>query len=263
MLRIVTLFSISVLLLPLLPAISDAQFKQQPASSSNEYQALLDEYDDVGGARAFAGKFFAFARQHSKEPAAVDALAWIATHLRYKPDAARAIGLLKSKHLRSPRLAKVCGPIAKGLTPAAERFLQAALKTSPHPDVRAQACFHLVALLDGQMRLADEIKQQPAIRKRAQQYYGKEMTDHLVSLDARKVERRKERLCETMLKSFAKAPTADGVMGDFAKKTLFAMRNLSVGKQAPEIEGDDIDGRSFKLSAYHGKVVMLSFWGHW
>ena len=93
--------------------------------------------------------------------------------------------------------------------------------------------------------------------------YDLEMTDHLVALDPRKVEARKERLCETMLKSFAMAPTADGVMGDFAKKTLFALRHLSVGKQAPEITGDDIDGRGLKLSAFRGKVVMLSFWGHW
>ena len=52
-------------------------------------------------------------------------------------------------------------------------------------------------------------------------------------------------------------------MGDFAKRALFVMRHLSVGKQAPEIAGADVDGRKFKLSDYRGKVVMISFWGHW
>jgi AhpC/TSA family len=38
---------------------------------------------------------------------------------------------------------------------------------------------------------------------------------------------------------------------------------LRVGQQAAEIEGEDIEGRSFKLSDYRGQVVVLLFWGHW
>lgn len=36
-----------------------------------------------------------------------------------------------------------------------------------------------------------------------------------------------------------------------------------VGKPAPEITGPDTDGEMFNLSDYHGKVVMLDFWGDW
>jgi peroxiredoxin len=36
--------------------------------------------------------------------------------------------------------------------------------------------------------------------------------------------------------------------------------HLSVGKVAPEIEGQDQDGNKFKLSDYRGKVVLLDFW---
>jgi cytochrome oxidase Cu insertion factor (SCO1/SenC/PrrC family) len=36
-----------------------------------------------------------------------------------------------------------------------------------------------------------------------------------------------------------------------------------VGQLAPEIEGKDIDGKSFKLSDYRGRVVLLDFWGDW
>jgi hypothetical protein len=38
---------------------------------------------------------------------------------------------------------------------------------------------------------------------------------------------------------------------------------LEIGKVAPDIEGEDIDGVKFKLSDYRGKVVVLDFWGHW
>ena len=36
-----------------------------------------------------------------------------------------------------------------------------------------------------------------------------------------------------------------------------------VGKKAPEIAGEDIDGNAMKLSDYRGKVVVLDFWGDW
>ena len=41
------------------------------------------------------------------------------------------------------------------------------------------------------------------------------------------------------------------------------MRNLVIGKEVPDIEGEDIDGKKFKLSEYRGKVVVLDFWGNW
>ena len=36
-----------------------------------------------------------------------------------------------------------------------------------------------------------------------------------------------------------------------------------VGKPAPEIKGQDINGKKFKLSDYRGKVVVLAFWANW
>jgi hypothetical protein len=38
---------------------------------------------------------------------------------------------------------------------------------------------------------------------------------------------------------------------------------VDVGNLALEIEGEDIDGKKFKLSDYRGKVVLLDFWGNW
>src|ERR1700722_4662612 len=37
----------------------------------------------------------------------------------------------------------------------------------------------------------------------------------------------------------------------------------AVGQLAPEIDGEDLDGKNFKLSEYKGKVVLLDFWGMW
>jgi hypothetical protein len=35
---------------------------------------------------------------------------------------------------------------------------------------------------------------------------------------------------------------------------------IAVGNTAQEIEGEDVDGKRFKLSDYRGKVVLLDFW---
>jgi thiol-disulfide isomerase/thioredoxin len=48
-----------------------------------------------------------------------------------------------------------------------------------------------------------------------------------------------------------------------AEGELFAARNLSVGKIAPEITGKDHEGQPFALSDYRGKVVVLTFSGNW
>ena len=55
----------------------------------------------------------------------------------------------------------------------------------------------------------------------------------------------------------------DVKIGDRARADVFEMRHLRIGKVAPEIQGEDIDGVPFKLSDYRGKVVMLDFWGDW
>ena len=36
-----------------------------------------------------------------------------------------------------------------------------------------------------------------------------------------------------------------------------------VNEEAPNITGEDVDGKEFKLTDYRGKVVVLDFWGFW
>jgi hypothetical protein len=56
----------------------------------------------------------------------------------------------------------------------------------------------------------------------------------------------------------------DGAMlRDGARQELFELRHLRIGKPAPGIDGEDLDGVKFKLQDYRGKVVVLDFWGDW
>ncbi len=51
-------------------------------------------------------------------------------------------------------------------------------------------------------------------------------------------------------------------LATIARRELFEIQRLSVGCQAPEIVGEDSDGKPMKLSEFRGKVVLLDFGSH-
>lgn len=70
-------------------------------------------------------------------------------------------------------------------------------------------------------------------------------------------------LMERCAKEFPSVAMNGRLLGDLAKGAIFEAKHLQIGKPAPEISGEDIDGVGFKLSDYRGKVILLDFWGHW
>jgi thiol-disulfide isomerase/thioredoxin len=49
-------------------------------------------------------------------------------------------------------------------------------------------------------------------------------------------------------------------LSDKATKSLHALEHLTIGSPAPGIVGKDLHGRPLDLSAYRGRVTVLSFW---
>jgi len=48
-----------------------------------------------------------------------------------------------------------------------------------------------------------------------------------------------------------------------AEQNLFALENFSLGKKAPEISAEGVDGKKFKLSDSRGTICVLNFWASW
>ena len=76
-----------------------------------------------------------------------------------------------------------------------------------------------------------------------------------------------EKALETVIRDYADCPRLmkDGqrTLGEEAKQELYELQNLRVGKVAPGIEGQDLDGVKFKLSDYRGKVTTIAYWATW
>jgi len=88
--------------------------------------------------------------------------------------------------------------------------------------------------------------------------------EELLAQDREKAVREVETLFEEVAQKYGDLKGADGTpLKERAGAELFEIRNLRVGKEAPEIEGEDQDGRRLKLSDYRGKVVLLDFWSQY
>jgi len=182
------------------------------------------------------------ARQHPSDGAALEGLTWMITGgIGWGAETGAAFDELVAHHITSDRLEQVCLTAGIAQDPAAVRFLNEALKRSPHRSLRGAAC----------LSLGRRTKSEAASAR----YLNKPEAD-LLEKDA-------EAYYERVVAEFSDVVVKNVPIGQRARAALFEMRNLLVGKKAPDIEGEDIDGKRFRLSEYRGKVVVLDFWGNW
>ena len=127
------------------------------------------------------------------------------------------------------------------------------------------ACHALAAYLQYQAKMLRRLRDKPEEIADYEASRGKDaMTRLLREKDPQALDREAEAVFERVVAEFADVRYRDKrSLGDIASGELFAIRNLAVGKVAPEIEGEDYEGRAFTLGAERGKVVVLTFSGNW
>jgi acyl-CoA reductase-like NAD-dependent aldehyde dehydrogenase len=255
--RTVTGFLILLLAGP--PLQADDKPKDKPSTPQEQYKTLVAEWQNamkeyrqaMSKAKTqeerqkvfqekypqpdkFAPRFLELAEKNPKDPAGVDALIWVVEYSPPRGPAGKfrkeALEILARDHVTSDKLGPLCSNLGYARDAATESFLRAVLKKNPHREEQGQAC----------LALAQMLKQRGGADKEAEQLF------------------------ERAAKEYANIRTARGkTIGELAENDLFEIHHLAIGKQVPDIQGEDIDGKKFKLSDYHGKVVMLDFWGHW
>jgi hypothetical protein len=284
-----------ILVLMLDPSVVPAEGNGQdkPATPAEQYQALRKEYDRASSSgvpltdaerlkfigrvykrrNALAEKFLKLAEKYPKDPIALDALIqavwqvnttpWPADLVGPDRTRAKAFQLLQRDHLRNARLGPLCQRVSYGFCKEYETFLRAVLARNPHRKVQATARLSLGHFLNNRLQRLDLCKERPVLAREFAGLYGKEYLAKLLRQDRGQAVKEIEAVFEQAARKYGavKLPGGDTVAAR-AGAALFEIRHLSVGKEAPDIEGRDQDGKRFKLSDYRGKVVLLDFWSY-
>jgi hypothetical protein len=167
---------------------------------------------------------------NADNPANFDAIMWVTMNMAGTDAGTQAMDTLFEKYIDNEQMVNLCTVLAQGRMPVenAEAKLEQLIEESPHDAVKASAT----------MALAKNVKD----------------------------EARAEKLYESLVANYGdltSAMTRGKTFKEAAGNALFQLKYLSIGKVAPDIEGEDLDGVAFKLSDYRGKVVVLDFWGDW
>lgn len=254
-------------------AADERQSKQ--ATPAEKYQALLKERQD--GSQVLAKlplRFVELAEEHPKDPVAVEALIQAVTWVNgtafpvggKDSPGERALALLRRDHVRSDKLGAVCQQLAFGFHKSHEDFLRAVLEMNPQPEVQGLACLSLAQFLNDRLNRLALLPNQTNVAERYHRVFGKAFVEELQRKDRAAALQEAETLFVRAAERYAdvKIPVtyfgSGGTIGEKAAAELFQIRHLAVGKVAPDIEGDDQDGKPFKLSDYRGKVVLLDIW---
>jgi peroxiredoxin len=187
----------------------------------------------------FAGRFLDLAQHRGGDGVKLEALAWLIIHCPLAREAATALELITPDCLQREGLGRICEQLGDSPSPSSETLLREIIAHNPHGDVQAQGRFSLGRLLKSRI------------------------DQSLQATDSLACAREAESLFEQVVSEGAPIRDGNVSLGELAAAELFEMRNLAVGKPVPEIEGNDLDGKSMRLSSYRGKVVVLEFWGYW
>ena len=197
-------------------------------------------------------------RAHPKDPGNVQALKFVIKTAR----GARGMNPIRRWRSSSATMCatRAWGMAAGGSSPSSmprspSRLLRAVLEQNPNRDDRGMACYMLAFYLRNQAEMVRRIREKPA---RIDNY----VPERFKAATERFVKRTDPEALEKRMRSTARtgrsrsSPTSRTVFdqadarGDRREGELFAMRNLSVGKVAPEITGKDHEGKPFALSDY-------------
>jgi hypothetical protein len=230
-----------------------------------EYEAATKGASDVSKVtKDYAARFLELAERNPADPASAEALTWVIEHCLFDSSYVTAVDLLIKDHLQSKNLAAVVRRLAFYGGGAAEKLFRAAIDTNRDRETVAWAHFGLAQRLRHkaqQGKLADAAANQLLLE--AEKHYEEVATKHG---DIKPPDEFMKRLAvgiPEVASKYGSIWPASSSLADLATNELFVLRNLAIGKEAPDIEGEDLDGKRFKLSDYRGKVVILDFWGHW
>jgi len=211
-------------------AKAPAQFRKELADELKEY--IIIESDNL----------FDIAEQEADSPEAFDIFAQMLVKAADKDKAKKARLLIVQHHLTKPHIKKALPALASAGDDNVEGLLQIVAEKNPDKECKAVATLTIGMMAQAAAKRTNGQDKEEKLKK---------ATDYLTKAK----------------EQFADVPHQGTTVGKIAEGRLAALKvsgNLDVGKAVPEMIGEGLDGKVFKLSeANKGKVVMLSFWATW
>lgn len=166
----------------------------------------------------------------------------------------KATDMLIENHVNNEKINNLMQSMSRGLpSRQAEQWLKTISEESVSPKIKVNAIFGRIAFLDNLKSFKNFLDGADEERVKS---FPEDVREFVYEeRDAKELDE-----LEKMLESFIEGQ--QGLLKR-AEKELFALQHLSIGREAPDIVGLDLDGVEFKLSDYRGKVVFLDFWGDW
>ncbi len=229
-----------------------ADFQKKQSEILKKYQAAPTPEEkakvlkDLPAREPMAKEALALAKADPKDPAAFDALLMAAQMgMPGSPETAEARTIMVRDHVENPRLGMVVDSLA--MAGAEGRGTCQAIVENPKVsrETKAKA---LLALGNSWLRQAGGAGVEPK--------------------DAAVAEAEAEKAMARVEKEFADIKDARGrSIADQAKGSLFEIRNLGIGREAPEVKcqklGDGSTMMDDTLKAHRGKVVVVDIWATW
>ena len=215
--------------------------------------------------RRYIGRFLEIADSAPNDPAAADALIWVVTYGFDGPEFSRAIDRLVQNHVQRRNVGLAASSLAGSVSPSAERLIRAVIEESPDATIKGMACLALGRYFKHQSERVRRIRDDPKSAKAWEAMFLEEGADkgyfsRFVGRDPDVLMKAAEAAFERTIKEFRDTSRRGESLVKDAQTELYEIRELCAGKPAPEISGQDMDGRPLKLSDFKGKVVVIDFW---
>lgn len=177
------------------------------------------------------------AKRDESDAQAPDLLGWVAVNSGMSSAGKEATGILLEKHIDHKAVEQLCSAYSRGYRKDRLAALKSILEKTSNESTKASATLAIGKSLYARTdELGDDLSECDKVAAESESYFQRVIDKFGEKFGAKKKE---------------------------AELDLKMLNTLRVGKPAPEIEAEDLEGTEFKLTEYRGKVVLLDFWGHW
>lgn len=271
---------------PSAPVVSITSISEQMMELMRKVDAAEAEYLKYHGTnsaplwQAYASlnaasipKLIDLASQDPSSASAFMSCVWVVTNRqvmagapKLRPYGFKAVELLLNHgYATNSAVAPVCWALGHnwGWHKPSVEFLEEIVAKNADRDAQANARFALARLKKNESEALEWLQIAPAY---LEDEWRKAASEQAKTVNPAELRSDAERLFTSVVLSYSNCPVPvkqDVMLGERAAQELYQLQHVWMGQVAPEIEGEDLDGRKLKLSEYRGKIVLLSFWGSW